>query len=100
MVSLHSLGAALAFGLAAWAMGPILRTRHLALAAVWAVLWAAALTAAVRVAEPAVARSPLIPLAAAFAAIWIVQRSPAREPLRRRDLAPFGTRATARTAPR
>lgn len=100
MASLHSLGAAVAFGLAAWAMGPILRTRHVALAAVWAVLWAAALTAAVRVAEPAVARSPLIPLAAAFAAIWIVQRSPAREPLRRRVLAPFGARATARTAPR
>jgi len=96
----HSLAAALAFAAAAWAMGPILRTRHAALALVWAVLWSAGLTAVLHAACPPVAASPLIAFAAAAVMIWLEHRDRVAEPRGRRLFAPFGPRATARTAPR
>jgi hypothetical protein len=90
IADIHSLAAAAAFGLAAWVMGPILRTRHLALAALWAILWAAGLAAALRFAEPALGGSPLVPLAAAGIAL-LLSRRPAGAPLGfsrgRRDVA-------------
>jgi eukaryotic-like serine/threonine-protein kinase len=67
----HSLAAAAAFAFAAWAMGPILRARHIALALVGAVLWAAGLTAAVRAVEPAMAATPIVALAAVSLVIWL-----------------------------
>ena len=64
----------LAFGLAAWAMGPIVRARHVAPALVGAVLWAAGLTAAIEALEPAVASTPIVALAAVTLVIWLDRR--------------------------
>jgi eukaryotic-like serine/threonine-protein kinase len=70
-----SLAAALAFALAAWAMGPILRAGHVALAFIWAVMWSAGLTAILRAAgDPATAASPLVALAAVAALIALAHR--------------------------
>ena len=70
-----SLAAALAFALAAWAMGPILRAGHVVLAFIWAVLWSAGLTAAIRAAgDPATAASPLVALVAVAALIALAHR--------------------------
>jgi hypothetical protein len=53
------------FALAAWAMGPILRAGHVALAFIWALLWSAGLTAALRATgDPATAVSPLVAIVA------------------------------------
>jgi hypothetical protein len=100
IASLHSLGAALAFGAAAWAIGPIVRASHVSLTVVGAVVWAAALTAAIRAVEPAVPTSPLVALAAILIVAWVDRRVPGAEPLWRRLGAPIGARATARTVPR
>ena len=97
---LHSLAAAAAFGVAAWAIGPIVRARHVALALVGAVLWAAGLTAVVEAMEPAVASTPIVALAAVTLVIWLERRHPGTEPVWRRLQSPFAARATARTAQR
>ncbi len=98
--SLHSLGAAAAFGLAAWAIGPILRASHLALSLVGAVLWAAALTAAIRALEPAAAATPIVAFAAILLVIWLDRRAPGAEPgWRRFVLAPLGFSGVAPTLP-
>jgi hypothetical protein len=60
-----SLAAMAIFALAAWAMGPILRAGHVALAFLWALLWSAGLTAALRATgDPATAASPLVAIVA------------------------------------
>jgi hypothetical protein len=70
-----SLAAAAAFGLAAWAMGPILRAGHVALAFIWALMWSAGLTAVLRAAgDPATAASPLVALVAVAAMIGLAHR--------------------------
>ncbi len=98
--SLHSLAAAAAFGLAAWAIGPILRASHLALTLVGAVLWAAALTAAVHAVVPAVASTPIVALAAILLVIWLDRRTPGAEPgWRRFASAPLGFSGVAPTLP-
>jgi hypothetical protein len=70
-----SLAAMAAFALGAWAMGPILRAGHLALAFIWALLWSAGLTTALRAAgDPATAASPLVALVAVAAVIALGHR--------------------------
>jgi hypothetical protein len=70
-----SLAAALAFAAATWAMGPILRAGHVALAFICAVLWSAGLTAALRAAgDPATAANPLVALVAVAAVIVLAHR--------------------------
>jgi eukaryotic-like serine/threonine-protein kinase len=70
-----SLAAALAFAAAAWAMGPILRAGHVALAFICALLWSAGLTAALRAAgDPATAANPLVAVVAVAAVIVLAHR--------------------------
>jgi hypothetical protein len=95
----RSIAAAATFALAAWAMGPMLRAGHFALSLVWAVLWSAGLTAALRATgEPATAVSPLVALAAAVGMILLAQREAGSSGRWRRALHPFAGRAAAARA--
>ena len=66
-----ALAGALLFAAAALALGIILRARHLATALLAALLWAAALDAALTVVVPELGGRPLAPAFAAAAALAI-----------------------------
>jgi len=69
------LAAMALFALAAWAIGPVVRARHLPLALVGALVWGAGVDAALRGLDlGAVTPSPLLPAAAAAGAAFIAAR--------------------------
>jgi tRNA A-37 threonylcarbamoyl transferase component Bud32 len=68
-----SLGAAAAFAIAAWALGPILRAGHVSLALLGALVWGAALDAALdALGLDALSPSPLLAAGAAAALVLVV----------------------------
>lgn len=77
-----SLGAAALFALAAWAIGPIVRS-HVSLGLLAALLWGAAVDGALRLLDlSAVSPSPLLPAAAAIAAVIAASGAPRTQPSR------------------